>query len=310
MRACVRACIQTLRTKFDAINAALECFVAEMKAQGVWDDMAIVSLSDFGRTLTSNGLGTDHAWGGNHFVLGGGVQGGQIFGQYPTALMDDSDLNIGRGRILPTTSWEALWQPLAEWLGVDSAHMPRVLPNARNFAPPQLISKQALFGGAGSVPSSMMRRVERSETDGVHGDAEGTGGTDGTFPLIIVIGVTVPVAALVAVGIIIVQRMTKRPAHNQAAARFDFIRELQQCESKASGGGYAPDLSASHSSFVSFASTRFLLDQSSNQHLFASMRLGLAPSSIQNSLPDDSRSYLESLEPAPDDSLSSSAVVV
>ena len=72
----------TLSGLLGDVNDALGSFVAEMKAQGTWGNVTIVSASDFGRTLTSNGLGTDHAWGGNHFVAGGSVKGGQVFGQY------------------------------------------------------------------------------------------------------------------------------------------------------------------------------------------------------------------------------------
>jgi cullin-associated NEDD8-dissociated protein 1 len=64
--------------------------------QGVWGNVTIVSASDFGRTLTSNGLGTDHAWGGNHFVVGGSVKGGQVLGNYPSDLSDDGSQNIGQ----------------------------------------------------------------------------------------------------------------------------------------------------------------------------------------------------------------------
>jgi len=153
-----------------------------------------------------------------------------------------------------------------------------------------------------------MRAAERPETDGFHDGAEAVV-TDGTFPYMIIIGVTAAVAALVVVGIIIVRQMTKKPVHKPAAPTFDFIRELQQCESEVGGGGYAPDLSASHSSFVSFASMRFSPDLSSSQHSFASMRLGHGPSPSQNSAPDDLRSSWEWPESAPDDSLSSLAVV-
>ena len=61
--------------------AALRSFVNEMKSQGRWDDVTVLSASEFGRTITSNGLGTDHGWGGNHFVLGGSVNGGKIHGR-------------------------------------------------------------------------------------------------------------------------------------------------------------------------------------------------------------------------------------
>ena len=92
------------------VDDALGAFEKEMKAQGLWDQTTIVTVSDFGRTLSSNGLGTDHAWGGHYFVVGGNVSGAQILGHYPKKLNEiDSDVNIGRGRILPTTPWESAW---------------------------------------------------------------------------------------------------------------------------------------------------------------------------------------------------------
>merc|ERR1712014_384233 len=101
---------------------------------GVWDDVALLTKSDFGRTYHSNGAGTDHAWGGNYFLLGGAVNGSQLFGQFPSSFAEDAELVVSRnGRLLPTTPWEAVWYGLAEWFGVDSTNMAEVLPNYGNF---------------------------------------------------------------------------------------------------------------------------------------------------------------------------------
>ena len=104
-----------------------------------------MSISDFGRTLTSNGKGTDHAWGGNYFIAGGGVKGKKIFGKYPEELGANSDLNVGRGRILPTTSWEAMWNSIAQWFGVVDSEMDTVLPNKKNFPSSDIFDKNDLF---------------------------------------------------------------------------------------------------------------------------------------------------------------------
>merc|ERR1711862_744355 len=80
----------------------------------------LVITSDFGRTLTPNNQdGSDHGWGGNYFMMGGQVKGGQILGQYP----DDYDghLDAGRGRVIPTTPWDAVWYGISEWMGVKDA---------------------------------------------------------------------------------------------------------------------------------------------------------------------------------------------
>ena len=124
------------------INSAMEAFKKEMEHQNVWDDVTVICVSDFGRTLTSNGQGTDHGWGGNYWIMGGGVKGGQMLGQFPVRLAEfESDSNIGRGRIIPTTPWESVWNAVAQWMGVtDSALLAKLLPHAKNFkggSPPE-----------------------------------------------------------------------------------------------------------------------------------------------------------------------------
>lgn len=105
-----------------------------MKALGTWEDVTLLTASDFGRTLTSNGVGTDHAWGSNHLLVGGAVRGGRIHGSYPAVLGEEGEVNVGRGRLLPTTPWEGVWAPLAQWFGVEDAGLDAVLPNRAAFA--------------------------------------------------------------------------------------------------------------------------------------------------------------------------------
>merc|ERR1712176_783858 len=69
----------------------------------------------------------------NANILGGAVRGGRILGQYPSSLGTDHELSAGRGRIIPTTSWDAVWHSLAQWFGVPDSSMEYVLPNVRNF---------------------------------------------------------------------------------------------------------------------------------------------------------------------------------
>ena len=71
-----------------------------------------------------------------------------MLGTYPDDLTDDGEQNIGRGRLIPTTSWEAVWQGLAQWLGVDEAHMDTVLPNRANFDVSDLFTEDDLFEDA------------------------------------------------------------------------------------------------------------------------------------------------------------------
>ena len=102
---------------------------------GIQDSVVLFTASDFGRTLTSNGAGSDHAWGGNHFVLGGPVVGQRIYGQYPD-LYADSALDTGRGRLIPTTSVDEYFAELALWMGVDRGNLDVVLPNITRFYNP------------------------------------------------------------------------------------------------------------------------------------------------------------------------------
>jgi uncharacterized protein (DUF1501 family) len=113
----------------------MEAFWTELGLHGLQEDVVLFSASDFGRTLTSNGLGTDHAWAGNHFVLGGQVNGGRIYGSYPE-LASGSALDIGRGRILPTTSVDEYSSEIASWFGVPASELSTVFPNSGNFFDP------------------------------------------------------------------------------------------------------------------------------------------------------------------------------
>jgi len=94
--------------------------------------VTVFTASDFGRTLSSNGRGSDHAWGGNHLVMGGAVTGGDIYGRFPS-LYSGNDLDTGRGRLIPTTSVDEYFAELAMWFGVSSADLPLVLPNLSRF---------------------------------------------------------------------------------------------------------------------------------------------------------------------------------
>ena len=121
------------------ISQAVKYFNDAMEEIGMKDKVVLFTASDFGRTLTSNGVGSDHAWGGNHFVMGGPVNGGRIFGQYPS-LQLGSSLLINRGRIIPTTSVDEYGSELARWFGVSAGEMETVFPNIQNFYDPAKIS--------------------------------------------------------------------------------------------------------------------------------------------------------------------------
>ena len=117
-----------------------------MVAQNLWDDVTLVMVSDFARTLTANsGEGSDHAWGGNYFVMGGAVKGGQIHGKYPEDLTESGPYNIGRGRLLPTLSWESILNSVVQMMGIETEEeLDYCLPN-RHQTGTKLFTKEEVF---------------------------------------------------------------------------------------------------------------------------------------------------------------------
>ncbi len=143
-----------LNYKLDEFNSAIKTFVNEMKNQNLWEDVAIVITSDFGRTLTMNtNKGTDHGWGGHSILMGGSIVGGRIFGEYPDDLSSKSPLHIGRGRLLPTKPWESMWSSVSEWLGVRGEEsLNNVLPNRNSFPSSSMFELADLFDERASTP--------------------------------------------------------------------------------------------------------------------------------------------------------------
>jgi len=134
-----------LADKFTSLNTALTAFKDEMVAQGIWNDVTLVLTSEFARTLTPNsGEGSDHAWGGNYFAMGGSIKGGQIHGEYPSDLSDESPINIGRGRYIPTMSWESIMNSVIQWMGVGDADLDYCLPN-RGKTGTKILDRNVVF---------------------------------------------------------------------------------------------------------------------------------------------------------------------
>jgi uncharacterized protein (DUF1501 family) len=113
------------------VAAALARFDADLATLGLRDQVTVFTASDFGRTLTSNGDGSDHGWGSHHLLMGGAVQGGRVWGQWPDVTgFDTGTHNLGQGRLLPTLAVDHLAMVLADWLGVqDSAIRQDIAPH-------------------------------------------------------------------------------------------------------------------------------------------------------------------------------------
>jgi uncharacterized protein (DUF1501 family) len=115
------------------VSNSMKMFHDAMGEIGMHNSVTMFTHSDFGRTLTSNGDGSDHAWGGVQLVAGGAVRGGRFYGDYPL-LEIGSTLEIGGGRIIPTVSADQYAATLARWFGVADADLAKVAPSIGNFA--------------------------------------------------------------------------------------------------------------------------------------------------------------------------------
>jgi uncharacterized protein (DUF1501 family) len=118
---------------------ALKYFDATLATMGVGPDVTTFTASDFGRTFTSNGDGSDHGWGGHHLVMGGAVRGGDIYGSFPLYGGPDgrndftSPDQLAAGALLPAIAVDQYAATLGRWFGVSDADLASILPNLVNF---------------------------------------------------------------------------------------------------------------------------------------------------------------------------------
>ncbi len=118
---------------FRQLDDALSSFQDTLDGFGLADCVTTFTASDFGRSLTSNGKGCDHGWGGHQFVLGGAVTGGAAYGTWPTLALASPE-DVGFGRLLPTTAVDQMSATLASWMGVAPASLPMLFPNLSTFS--------------------------------------------------------------------------------------------------------------------------------------------------------------------------------
>lgn len=131
--------LNTQRDNFQILNQALVEFYNVLNEIGEENNVTTFTISDFGRTLTSNNTGTDHAWGGHQMVMGGAVNGQEIYGQYPDLMSTLGGLNISpRGVLIPTISTDEFFAELALWFGIIPGELEDVLPNIHNFYSPSV----------------------------------------------------------------------------------------------------------------------------------------------------------------------------
>ena len=115
------------------LSQALFAFQQDLEALGLAEQVTSFTMSDFGRTLTSNGDGTDHGWGGHQMILGGAVKGGDIYGTLPEDLRLNSIDDLADGRMIPSTSVDQYAATLSRWFGLSENEINGVLPNLSRF---------------------------------------------------------------------------------------------------------------------------------------------------------------------------------
>jgi len=118
------------------VAVSMAAFYAEMNALGLQNNVTSFTVSDFGRTLNSDGDGSDHGWGSVHFVLGGAVNGNNFYGTAPVlppSLTTPGPLDVGRGRFVPTMAVDQFGATLGSWFGVSDADLLTIFPNLSNF---------------------------------------------------------------------------------------------------------------------------------------------------------------------------------
>ena len=124
---------------YPTLSQALAAFYDATQELGVAQNVTTFTESDFGRTFQPNTAGgSDHAWGGHQFVLGGAVQGGRVFGRFPIFQLGGPDDAHDRGMWIPAISIEQYAATLCSWFGIPDDILPAVFPNLRNFAPQKL----------------------------------------------------------------------------------------------------------------------------------------------------------------------------
>jgi uncharacterized protein (DUF1501 family) len=124
---------------YPELSPALSAFYSATQELGVAENVTAFTESDFSRTFQPTSVdGSDHGWGSHHFVVGGAVRGGQIYGKFPTFELGGPDDTDTRGRWIPTTSIDQYGATLCSWFGIPDSALSTVFPNFPNFGSQKL----------------------------------------------------------------------------------------------------------------------------------------------------------------------------
>jgi uncharacterized protein (DUF1501 family) len=126
--------LETHNSLYPQLSPALSAFYDATQELGMAQNVTTFTESDFSRTFQpTTADGSDHAWGSHHLVLGGAVQGGQIYGQFPTFELGGPSDTDTRGRWIPSTSIDQYGATLSSWFGIPAGALAAVFPNLANF---------------------------------------------------------------------------------------------------------------------------------------------------------------------------------
>ncbi|MBA4137908.1 MAG: hypothetical protein C0518_11370 [Opitutus sp.] len=202
-------------TMLRTVSQAIGFFWDALGELGLRNNVTLFTASDFGRTLTSNGNGSDHAWGGNHFVLGGSVAGGKVAGNRDQGYYPDfqrlAEIDTGQGRLIPGVAVDEYARDLLSWFGVSNGDMDHVLPafSSRFGGRPSL----ELIGAATapSTPAAPTTPTTPSTPVAAPPSAGGGGGGGGSATLI---------GTVALGGAVLLKKFAERKSRN-AATRTD-----------------------------------------------------------------------------------------
>jgi len=122
------------RATLSELDGGLSAFYKALQEMGVENQVTTFTNHDFGRTLRSNGDGSDHAWGGHQVVIGGAIDGGKVYGEHPIFSADDPQFLDRRGALVPSTSTDQFSASIAKWFGdFSESQLLEIFPNLANF---------------------------------------------------------------------------------------------------------------------------------------------------------------------------------
>ena len=171
-----------LPSLYQQIGQALGAFYRSTELMGVVNNVTTFTLSDFNRTFKPNGQGTDHAWGGHHFVMGGSVVGGRFYGQYPDLILGGNNDTDTAGRWIPTTAFDQYGATLGRWFGVPDVDLAAGVSQPQQVPGPEPRASSAesarRFGGSHGDPRRVRGfffRGRRERSDAAAAPCPGAG---------------------------------------------------------------------------------------------------------------------------------------